>query len=318
MIQRVLLLLIATLAALPASAQESEPRWYQVEIVVFLNQTAAQVTREEWSRDPGRPDLHDAVTLQPIPEAAAGLVPFQLLPPEDLELGALAEKLQRSGHYRPLLHTGWREPVAENQSEFPPVRIEVPLQPPAPDAATLAAEAQPTADTPATAPGEPPSLSPIGEAAAAEAAPLVPGIEGIIRLRVSRYLHLDVDLLYSKEMALPPEMMRARQAAGGIAPLSSETSPAALQEPSLGSNLMVDFLGMPSTYLQSYRLNEDRRLRRDELHYFDHPMFGVLAKVSAYELPAAEAVPAVAPAQPVQPPVPVTNPGKATAQPLRQ
>lgn len=32
--------------------------------------------------------------------------------------------------------------------------------------------------------------------------------------------------------------------------------------------------------LRQHRLTERRRLRRDELHYFDHPRFGVLARVT--------------------------------------
>lgn len=316
MIQRFVLLLTAALAALPVLAQEGEPRWYQVEVVIFLNQTAGQTNHEDWSRDPGRPDLTDAVTLQPIPEAAAGLMPFQLLTPEEMELDDVVKKLDRSGHYKPLLHTAWREPVEESQTDFPPVRIDIPLQPPASDTGTQTATAAPSGGESTAAANEGPSASPIAPAAAAEPPPLKPGVEGTIRLRVSRYLHLDVDLLYSKELPLPPEMMQARSASGGGAPLSGEASP---QQPQpLGSRLMADFLGAPSTYIQSYRLTEQRRMRRDELHYFDHPMFGVLAKVSAYEPPAAQAVPAAAPAQPAKPPVPVTNPGKATAQPLHQ
>lgn len=47
--------------------------------------------------------------------------------------------------------------------------------------------------------------------------------------------------------------------------------------------------GMPA----AFRLNERRRIRSDELHYFDHPRFGVIARVTPYAAAAEPA--AVAP-----------------------
>lgn len=321
MIRRIALLIIAGLAATHAPAQEAEPRWYQVEVVVFLNETAGKVAHEDWSRDPGRPDLQDAVALQPIPEAAAGLMPFQILAPDELELGDIMEKLQRSGHYRPLLHTGWRQPVTDDQTVFPPVLIEAPLEAP------IATETSEGAPQPAGAEPSPSSGMTANEPAPSQVLPLAPpevqpatptaGVEGIIRLRVARFLHLDVDLLYRKELPLLPEMTQSRNAPGERSVLTGTSAEQGNQPQPFVSGLMADFLGLAKTFFQPYRLNEQRRMRRDELHYFDHPQFGVLAKVSAYEPPPTEPAPAETPAQPAPLPVPVTDPGKATPQPLR-
>lgn len=322
MTQRFALLFIACLTSLSALAQGSEPRWYQVEIVVFLNETAGRMNREDWSRDPGTPNLKDAVRLQPIPEAAAGLMPFQILTPEELELGPAVEKLKRSGHYRPLLHTAWRQPVDEHQVVFPPILIDAPLEViPENVVSTQESETQPTDAPQALAP-------PLAETATTQplpplATPVEPqppepkaGVEGIIRLRVARFLHLDVDLLYRKELPLLPEMIQTQNEAGGGALLANDAAAQESPQRPFISGLMADFLGLTKTYFQPYRLTEQRRMRRDELHYIDHPYFGVLAKVSAYELPAAASTPAVPVAKPVPLPVPVTNPGKATPQPL--
>ncbi len=43
------------------------------------------------------------------------------------------------------------------------------------------------------------------------------------------------------------------------------------------------------------RLTEQRRMRSKELHYFDNPRFGVIALITPYEPPAAEASPAATP-----------------------
>jgi len=43
----------------------------------------------------------------------------------------------------------------------------------------------------------------------------------------------------------------------------------------LFANIDVDYLG--------YRLNEKRRLKLNEKHFFDHPKFGLLVQVSRLE-----------------------------------
>jgi hypothetical protein len=63
-------------------------------------------------------------------------------------------------------------------------------------------------------------------------------LEGVIRFYMSRYLHLDVDLLYRQ--AAP-----AGSASGEVV----------------------------------YRLTEQRKVRSQEVHYFDHPKLGVLVRV---------------------------------------
>ena len=59
---------------------------------------------------------------------------------------------------------------------------------------------------------------------------------------------------------------------------------------------------------QVFRLEEKRRIKLEELHYFDHPAFGVLLKVEKRPEPVVEPQPA-----PEIPPAPVdlTTPGTA-------
>ena len=90
-------------------------------------------------------------------------------------------------------------------------------------------------------------------------------VEGTVRLERNRYLHLDVDLL----------LMNAADAAPG------------------------QYSGEPGS-TPAFRLREKRRIKSSELHYFDHPRFGLLAVVTPYAAPQkseppAEAAPAPAP-----------------------
>jgi len=68
------------------------------------------------------------------------------------------------------------------------------------------------------------------------------GLDGLVKVYLSRYLHADVNLV-----------LRDAPAAGGLA----------------GAAV--------------YRIDEQRRVKSQDVHYFDHPRFGVLLTVSAPE-----------------------------------
>ena len=72
-------------------------------------------------------------------------------------------------------------------------------------------------------------------------------VNGLARVAVERYLHLDLDL----RLHLPASATQA-------------TSP--------------EEYGVPEI-----RLRQQRRMRSKELHYFDHPRFGVIALITPYE-----------------------------------
>ena len=76
-------------------------------------------------------------------------------------------------------------------------------------------------------------------------------VDGSIRIRSAFYLHTDIDLSYFKQ--LPPENKVIR---------SSEES---FQG------------GFDKTVVN---LKETRKIKLNEIHYFDHPMFGVILQVS--------------------------------------
>ena len=80
-------------------------------------------------------------------------------------------------------------------------------------------------------------------------------VSGTVTLLKERYLHLDVDL-------------RMTTGAAVTAPYADGPG------------------GAPV-----YRLSERRRIRSGELHYFDHPRFGMIARVTPYVSPEEQATP---------------------------
>ncbi|MBT8443569.1 MAG: peptidoglycan binding protein CsiV [Gammaproteobacteria bacterium] len=98
------------------------------------------------------------------------------------------------------------------------------------------------------------------------------GLSGTLRLYLSRFLHLVVDL----ELEAPREL--ARPGVGSEAMLNygdyrSLDESGSLNEP-------YDF-GTPLPV--RYHIDENRIFKSGELRYFDHPKFGVLAKVMRVE-----------------------------------
>jgi hypothetical protein len=87
-------------------------------------------------------------------------------------------------------------------------------------------------------------------------------LEGELSLYLSRYLHLAVKLQLD---ATDNEPLDRRVASNSLA----------------GS--YTDFGNETVSYPVRYRIDEDRIFRNGELRYFDHPKFGVLAKISRVE-----------------------------------
>jgi len=83
-------------------------------------------------------------------------------------------------------------------------------------------------------------------------------LEGTIRISVNRYLHVEFDLLRRIEQS--------------VSYLSYEQSFGDMRTPQ-------------SQAYRLYRMQDTRRMRSGELHYIDHPLMGVLIKITPYELP---------------------------------
>lgn len=219
-------ILLLLLLACPALVAAAEPRWFDLELLVFARDGPPS-GNEVWPQDPGLPD-----TTAALPPAG-GTAP--------LRLTAAADRLRRQPGYSVLLHTAWRQPTGD-RSRAPWVRLT--------DGDTSAAT-----------------------------------LDGSARLSVSRYLHLDLDLVLIRELALPAS-----------APM---TGTVAIPLAGPGTAVPPPPEGALTYVRQPFRLIDSRRMRSDEVHYIDHPAFGVLALATAYRppQPAAPEEPIAAPAK---------------------
>ncbi len=282
-IRRLAVLLCAFLACVGAlTARADDAPWYQVEIILFSDVSTAGASSERWPANPGMPDLANAIELNSGNGGTSQA--YKLLPSSALKLNAVQRSLQRSSSFYPIMHIGWRQPVVA-QDKAVPIHIFGGKR------YTAAMAAPADATQPGTADQTGPQTNTSGDNGGALAAGLsVPApdqtnkvweINGSLLLTRARYLHAWVDLVFTQP---------AGMVGGADADISDDG-------------------------LLHFRMRQHRRMRSGELHYIDHPLFGMLIMVTPYTPPksaptASTAPNASAPADPngaTQPPVSATH-----------
>jgi len=211
---------------------------------------------------------------------------FKLLPDSALELRGKAAYMQRSGRYQVLFHESWVQPVPDERAALPII------------------------------------LDRSGDSQA------WPELQGHIKLYLSRYLHLETNLWLNTDgaylgndnwsMPAPPwaplslileqapgeellagelaaaEVPAAETVPGVLAQDATATAPTAadgsFQDDSSGEE--GDLVEEPrSPWRHAVLLRQKRRMRSTEIHYIDHPLLGVVARlmpVSEEELDAMQ------------------------------
>ncbi|MEX2523930.1 MAG: CsiV family protein [Gammaproteobacteria bacterium] len=238
--------------------------WFQVEVIVF-EYTRPDTDGESWYTNPGLPGhLNSIELIQGLPAVRETMTPpsdregetaddidaestrvsrvaYLELPEDHKNMAGIYRVLNLSAGYRPLYHATWQQPGLDG-SEARYVHIEGLRETTGTGMEIEGNNDKNTRDDDfdtGTA-----SVNAIPEMS----------FDGMIRLRSTHFLHLDVDTAY-----FPPD-------------------PSILQsETALGQ-------GLPAYQFADYvRLQESRRIRLKELHYFDHPLFGVIVQVTRIE-----------------------------------
>lgn len=278
-------------------------RWYQIELTIFTTDSDRASDSEVWKR---REDLGiqypipllelldtNLVTHSSIPdtivgadterhEQSASTYPtsaqhnfateaYLKLPTNQQLLTEVKGKIARSRHHRILYEAAWRQPIEERNKSTPL---------------------------------------------------LIRGgdkyddyfeLEGTISLSVSRYLHIHTDLWlskFAKKLDLSDEADRYQQAfeltqesekvdlgqqpkATTFSDNTHSMNPAIItnnqglsdwqQQLSLFSSNAINKLRYEP--IQTVQLKQSRRMRSNELHYLDHPLLGLVVRITPYERP---------------------------------
>jgi len=186
--------------------------WYRVEVIVFEH-LYSDGDGEVWDKVPGLPDRERLITVSQDATGASG--PFyQGYPEGDRRLAGIYSALRYSKQYRPILHMAWQQPgLGASRARNVQVRKE--------------------------------------EGMATDSGLEVPllKVDGVVKIRSTRLLHVDVDLAYFFQPVPETFLLTG----------------------------MVEGTEEPPRYA---RITESRKIKLNEVHYFDHPLFGVLLQVS--------------------------------------
>lgn len=261
--------------AMPIAAENA--RWFQVELMVFVQPSGTLA--EHWPPTPvldypddiqflvpgdapaeQAPDTDDGAVAAEAPVAQAPSAsdewqlptPFRLLPRANLEFAGKAAYMQRVGGYRILFHETWAQPVSAR-------------------AQSRAIIVDSASDSP------------------------WPELQGSIRLSLARYLHLETDLWLNTQgdylspgwnMPAPPRSP-SRPPVPASAAAMAEPAPTQSPEASTWGPEDEAFLlhalaeeDPVYPYRHAVLMQQKRRMRSKEVHYIDHPLLGVVAKLT--------------------------------------
>lgn len=255
-------LLLLALATLTGIARAADAPWYQVEIVVFENLLPGQTGTEVWPDDPGLPDASTRVDLIPWAKRDSATVELPVDTGDAAVSAATDATPEQSG--------GGEPDTAESQavSDAAGLRPFVVLPEKFLRMNDLSRKLEKSAQyrvllhtgwrQPLTkaAKGQPVHISAGAPAAA---------LDGNVTVSLSRYLHLQADLVLRKTLAatVAPAPEGSSTTTPAIVPENPETTP-------------------PQPMI--FRMTQSRRMRSTEIHYLDHPALGVIAQIIPVKL----------------------------------
>jgi len=266
------LLLISLFFSSPLIYAETIPAnapWYEVEIILFEHSEQSDSFKEHLAEQAIIPELVGAVELTaPFSGTSEAIeTAYQRLSATQLQLKSQVRYLEKNSNYRLLQHLGWRQPGLE-RGVAPAVLIY-----------PYANNEETTLENYLALANELPTLA----ASDTEWQERVYAF-GYIRLFLSRYLHVENNLLLSIPMQIASAHFQSDGTELSESPITAsynspyqyltETTPT----PLLNENAVV-------TEYRYFHIDESRRVRKNELHYFDHPRFGMLLVVRDYNAP---------------------------------
>ena len=285
------LVLLATLPVISHASDAEPARWFQADMVVFVNQSSMNGT-EQWPPISPHTIPGNAIKLRSpdAPSSTPGL--SDLLSLEKREQRKILPDLERDafvslpGGAQVLLKQGNTIDVANGYKVISRMAWLMPLQD---DSRSKPIKIRAYSNT-----GNPSLL------------------EGSVSISSSRFLHADVNLWYSElsREALSNQLTSSEPETH----LSGGTQSNGQAKPDIRRDLqlVMDPSGTPMKITRNFQLRESRRIRNTrQIQYLDSPVLGVLIKLTPYDRPDDPLLPeidAFNPSEPVLGLLPGLNP----------
>lgn len=254
--------LISILFLLVANNSFAEDmRYYDVEIIIIENLAEKAKNSENWPLQVNlvQPEkivqLGESVVSEWLPKNKGIDLKssYIVLKSKDYQLTKEVKRISKSKTKRVIFHTAWRQPGLDKNQALPIYfKREIAAAPVIEEeasATTLNSEIEQDDEIASTQKQEPtPSI-----------------LEGILRVTLSRYLHLEAELSFKNKI---PEIVKSDNP---FSILDNEQERSEVEKQGV-------------IHLKQKR----RRIRSNELHYIDHPVLGILVRMTRHET-AAEA-----------------------------
>jgi len=226
--------------------------YYDIEVVIIENLAHGAKSSENWPLQvnliqPERTvQLGQAVMSEWLPEDVDLRASYKVLGKKHYQLTSEVEKISKSKTHRVIFHTVWRQPGLDKKLALP-IHFKREIL-----AAPVAGENNPTQNTEATSSFETTDNKPLPSSI----------LEGLLRVTLARYLHLEAELTYQNKI---PE-------------ITDTDNPFAILD---NENERNEMQKQGVIHLKQKR----HRIRSNELHYVDHPVLGILIRITPYEKP---------------------------------
>jgi len=247
-----------------AAKQSDDLYWYKVEMVVFARTNMNVLEHEFWPENTGHFQAYQTIELIPengdarmtgelnIPgrelksRISGQAEAFQILNPKDYFLNQKVYALRKNPRFKVLLHTSWFQAAFDadhKRAVYLHDKLPLPYKETGSEIRPMNVDSE----------------GPEGQS-----------LFGTVRVYVSRFLHVDLDLIYRvAQQVTYYEKLDEMKNAMFLVPENGQFN--ATGEP------------ITTVAMHGYRLNESRRIKSRELHYFDHPLFGVLLYATPHE-----------------------------------
>ena len=230
-------------------------RYYDVEVIIIENITEKARASEDWPLQVNLVHPEKIVELgQPVlsewlPKDVDLKSSYKLLNSKNHQLTEQVKKISESKTQRVIFHTAWRQPGLDKNLALP-IYFKHEVSP-----SVLEDDINEINQN-----NELEQDSELVSAPKIEKTPAI--LEGVLRVTLSRYLHLEAELTLKNKV---PEIVKSDN------PFSILDSEAERSE--IAKQGVI--------HLKQKR----RRIRSNELHYVDHPVLGILIRITRYEKP---------------------------------
>ena len=239
-----LLICISLVYTTVAVAADDEPRWYDIELVIFENIEVPRSPNALWEKQAYVPALGSAPKKVP-----------KKLSKDTYRLSEEAKKIAKSSRYKLLVHRAWRQ-VGKPLEDSTPVQIRagqpttvfVPrfdaefISPSSSDIDLADTSGSPLSPIKSVENFQPAFINVFDRQYSDYSQALSYPLDGTVTVALGRYLHVYSNLALTKNTA--------------------------------NSN---------GAALQTFFINSHRRMRSRKLHYIDHPKIGMLVLITPYE-----------------------------------